>query len=113
MPTFNNNAVQSPSGAKILSTEAAIERVLESNPMYLDEPIYSEEVARILGITTAALTSMHWRANGSGTVKGPEYTKLGNRRRVYTRRSVFTWLWSHDPAARQYLKRIEKKGMIE
>jgi hypothetical protein len=111
MPNFQNNAVTTARGETFPSTKDAIELALSDDPLFLDRPVYSDVAAAWLSITPAALSSLHWRGSETGEVRGPKYTHpYGSRRRVYTTRSILTWLYSDDPAAKKYLKR---KKMVE
>lgn len=84
------------------SLQDALDEALAANPLYLDEPVRTSEICRMLGCSQNALTAMHKRG------LGPDFTTLpgGSRLRLYTRRTVLRWMHSEHPPAKRALNRI-------
>ena len=102
--TFEAVPLGEPLNMRLPSLRDMIVEAHRQNPLYFDEPIRSEEVAKTLGVTLGALASMHHRGSAPKSS-----TPAGSRRRLYTRRSLLEWLYSDDPVAQRKLKSILKE----
>jgi len=65
--------------------DAVIVAALESNPLFLDEPIEPSEASKLLKVTVGTL------ANQRNKGTGPRYNKIGSSIR-YTRRGCLEYL---------------------